>query len=78
MNAQIIDETGYQYGRLYVLDYAGSDATGAAMWLCRCDCGEMVTVRGANLRSGNTRSCGCLSVDMATERIAEVNGRTDV
>jgi len=30
------------------------------MWLCQCDCGNEVTVSGNNLRSGNTKSCGCL------------------
>jgi len=28
-------------------------------FLCRCDCGRELSVRGANLRSGNTTSCGC-------------------
>jgi len=28
--------------------------------LCRCDCGEHRVVRPSDLRSGNTRSCGCL------------------
>lgn len=29
-------------------------------WLCRCECGKELYVRGKNLRKGNTRSCGCL------------------
>jgi hypothetical protein len=30
------------------------------MFTCGCDCGGTTTVRGANLSSGHTRSCGCL------------------
>lgn len=26
----------------------------------RCDCGELTNVRLCNVRSGSTRSCGCL------------------
>lgn len=29
-------------------------------WLCACDCGNHVTVLGPALKSGNTKSCGCL------------------
>lgn len=29
-------------------------------WLCRCDCGNLVTVSNRNLTSGHTKSCGCL------------------
>ena len=35
--------------------------------LCSCDCGNEVTVRESALRSGNTKSCGCLHREVAAE-----------
>ena len=29
-------------------------------WLCQCDCGNIKKVQGNNLKSGMTKSCGCL------------------
>lgn len=29
-------------------------------WLCLCDCGTTKIIRGSNLTSGHTKSCGCL------------------
>lgn len=37
--SRIIDETGKRYGRLTVIEYAGS-SNKKAMWLCKCDCGN--------------------------------------
>lgn len=59
-NRMACDLTGRRFGRLTVIGRAGSDKQGQAMWLCRCDCGTEKVVRGANLRHGRTRSCGCL------------------
>lgn len=55
-----IDETGNRYGRLTVVCRAGSTKGGIARWLCQCDCGGKKVVTGSRLRSGETRSCGCL------------------
>ena len=29
-------------------------------WICRCECGTETTVTAKHLKSGNTKSCGCL------------------
>jgi hypothetical protein len=38
-------------------------------WDCLCDCGAIVTVRADALTSGGTKSCGCLSRELAREHI---------
>jgi hypothetical protein len=52
------NEAGNRYGRLTVLRPYNSDRLGRN-WLCRCDCGQEIVVRGMLLRNGQTRSCGC-------------------
>jgi hypothetical protein len=53
--------SGERYGRLVVLHEADRESRrDARMYACGCDCGGTTTVRGANLTSGHTRSCGCL------------------
>ena len=56
----LIDETNNKYGWLTVISYAGSTAGGGAEWNCLCDCGNSIVVRADALRSGHTRSCGCI------------------
>ena len=54
------DEIGNRYGRLLVISGAGVDKSRRAIWVCVCDCGKETVVRGGDLRSGGTLSCGCL------------------
>ena len=54
-----INIIGKRYGRLTVLQREGTNRDGKAMWKCRCDCGKEVVVIGKNLRTGNSKSCGC-------------------
>lgn len=49
---------GQKHGRLLVLQRAGT-AGRVARWRCLCDCGREAFVRGKDLRTGNTVSCGC-------------------
>lgn len=60
MNPYTRDRTGERYGRLTVLEYAGSGKQGP-MWLCRCDCGEEIVTFGRYLQTGQKKSCGCLA-----------------
>lgn len=55
---RFIDETGRKYGQLTVLRFEGA-RNGQAYFLCQCNCGKEVRVRGSNLRRKNTMSCGC-------------------
>lgn len=50
------DLTGKVFGKLTVLerDYVYGDTK----WLCRCECGRIVSVKASALRSGNTKTCG--------------------
>ena len=55
-----IDLTGQTFGRLTVIKRAGSDKHGRPKWKCQCSCGNTVIVVGRNLRTKNSKSCGCL------------------
>ena len=63
------DIRGERFGRLVPLAPMKKKASsGSIRWMCICDCGNEVIVEGRNLRSKNTRSCGCLSDDNRRSR----------
>lgn len=57
---KVVDLTGMKFGRLEAIR-ATSERTkeGNIVWLCRCECGNTVTVDAHSLKKGNTKSCGC-------------------
>ena len=55
----IIDLTDQIFGDLLVLYRDKSSKYGTARWVCKCMCGNIVTVSSDCLRNGHTRSCGC-------------------
>ena len=65
--AKAKDLSGQKFNRLTVLYRSGTDPNGAARWMCLCECGNEVCVRGASLRNGHTKSCGCLQKEAAKE-----------
>lgn len=54
-----LDLTGNRFGMLTVLKKAGMQGS-QSLWLCVCECGAESIKRLGNLRSGQTKSCGCL------------------
>ena len=63
---------GKQFGRLTVIKYVPS-----SRYLCWCTCGNTVTVSSYSLKSGSTRSCGCLRKEAAAKRATKHNGAAD-
>ncbi|UOQ86204.1 hypothetical protein [Gracilibacillus salinarum] len=64
--AKLKNITGKTYGRLTVMKRVENSKNGHACWLCECECGGAVIVSGDNLRNGNTKSCGCLSMERSS------------
>lgn len=61
--SKLIDLTGCKFGRLTVICRDGSTSQHKPMWKCKCVCGKETRVSSMDLRTGNTRSCGCYKVD---------------
>lgn len=61
-NGKKVNLTDQRFGRLVVLEEAGRK-NGKVTWLCQCDCGKTVPISAGNLKSGNSKSCGCLWVE---------------
>ena len=55
-----LDLSGEKFGKLTAIAPAGYAKNGKTLWLCRCDCGKLATVKTNELRTGGTKSCGCL------------------
>lgn len=53
------NEIGNRYGALVVIKRDKEKKDSSAWWICQCDCGKVVSCRGANLRAGYNISCGC-------------------
>lgn len=56
----IIDIIGFAFGRWKVVEFFGRGKGNKAMWLCRCQCGKEKVLSNNVLRTGHSKSCGCL------------------
>lgn len=72
MAASIVIEPGARFGRLVVLAEAERRLSPNGQPLRRvhveCDCGQRFDTNLGSLRSGKTRSCGCLKVEASRAR----------
>lgn len=67
--------SGQRFGRLIAIEPVGRKKypCGATLtvWRCVCDCGAETTVPLPALRTGNTRSCGCLGNENRSKHISK-------
>ena len=61
---------GETFGRLTVLRFLWKNK-GHGFWFCRCSCPErfLVIVSGDHLRSGHSKSCGCLHIELSAQQL---------
>lgn len=68
MNSKPIP-TDTQFGRLTVIRISDRYKKGhSAYYDCRCECGNVVSVRGDTLRCGDSKSCGCIHDKLLREK----------
>lgn len=71
--SKVIDLTGQRFGKLKVISRYGTKRN-RATWLCLCDCGKETIVTSDKLRSGHTKSCGCLISETAKNNLIDLTG----
>ena len=64
-------KAGDKFNRLTIIeraeDYVSPKGKHEKQWLCQCDCGNKKVVSTSHLKTGFTKSCGCIIKDVAIE-----------
>ena len=63
----ILHRPGERFGRLTIISQSTESPN---KWICKCDCGNTISVLGKDLRRGHVQSCGCLQKETSSN-----NGR---
>lgn len=67
------DLTGKKFERLTVIK---KDEDRKNHWICKCDCGNTVSVLDFYLIHGKTKSCGCYRADRARKHLEKIRDVT--
>lgn len=63
---------GKKFNKLTVLEISGKRLYNK-IYLCKCDCGNSANIEGYKIKSGHTKSCGCLQKEVIS-RIKTIHG----
>lgn len=72
--ARLKDMTNYEFNGCVVLKRAENKGKNVC-WLCSCYCGKEFVVRATDIRTGNTKSCGCLNKKLSGDRARKHGNR---
>lgn len=66
------DITNVRFGKLRAIKNTGKRHSNIGyIWMCECDCGNIIEVPRKYLVDGGTKSCGCLHDMLAVERLTQ-------
>lgn len=68
-----LDLTNQIFGRLIAIKFVGKNRFNNGIWECRCSCGEIINVLSSKLKSGKTKSCGCLKSEISKKNIEKAH-----
>lgn len=75
---KVKDLTGQRYGKLSVIQQDLAYVGPGAAWLCRCDCGNMLSVSQQRFSAKNKTHCGCIGQDYSIrkQRVSAISSET--
>ncbi len=77
MGRKFISLEGKKFGRLTVIKRVEDNSKGMTQYLCECDCENKTKkiILWQSLKSGNTKSCGCLQKEATIKFNLNTNGK---
>lgn len=57
--SKLEDLSNQKFNKLTFIEFYGR-INGETYWLCECDCGTIKKIQAAKVKSGHTKSCGCI------------------
>lgn len=62
---------GKKFNRLLAIKFVKCDRNHRAIWIFRCDCGKEKQIRADVVKSGESKSCGCYSMEVAKKHVRD-------
>jgi len=75
MTGWVMKEHGIPESRLTVIKRV-ENRDKHIFWLCKCECGNELEIRGDQIRKGIAKSCGCYQKEIAAQNMIQV-GRSN-
>lgn len=70
--ARTLNLIGQKFVKLTVLKKDDDSDHKGSQWVCKCDCGNIISVKGAHLTAGVVNSCGCLKESVGEYKIRTI------